>query len=230
MPDVSVAEAARALGVDDSRVRQMLRSGSLAGRHVGRAWVVPTDSIAELTEHRPGSGRPLAPKRAWALLDLLDGGSAPWLDRYARSKVRAQLRNLAGSEPNVWRDALRAREKRQQVQAHRAALKRLAHSDDVWPAGPAAASQAGADLVALGALPEYYVDLEAWPELAQTLHLKEAADRPGAVVRLPREVWPFGPDGPGRAALAASLLDSGEWRAARAGAEVLNDLAARYLR
>ena len=228
MADVSVAEAASALGVDASRIRQLLRSGALAGRHVGRAWVVPVEALAELSEHRPAGGRPLAPRRAWALLDLLDGGNAPWLDRFARSQVRAYLRGLAGAEPGVWRDALRAREHRQLVAAHRAALARLSDSEGVWPAGPAAASAAGADLVAYGALPEFYVHAEAWPALARSLHLVSADGRPNVVVRVPREVWPFGPGGPGHAALAASLL-GGEWRAARSGADVLNELAACHL-
>lgn len=230
MADLSVAEAAKVLGVDQSRVRQMLRSGALAGRHVGRAWVVPADAVALAGEHRSGSGRPLSPQRAWGLLDLLDGGNAPWLDRSARSRVRAQLRGLAGADAAVWRDALRARERRQPVRAHRAALSRLAESAEVWPAGPAAASQAGADLVAPGAIPEFYVAAQAWPTLVKQLRLSPAAGPADAVVHIPKDVQPFGPAGPGRAALAASLLDSGEWRAARAGAEILNDLAARYLR
>jgi hypothetical protein len=229
MADLSVAEAASALGLDESRVRQMLRSGALAGRHVGRAWVVPADAVAMLSQHRPAGGRPLSPQRAWGLLDLLDGGKAPWLDRYARSKVRAHLRRLAGGEPAAWGDALRARERRQPVRAHRAALARLRETDGVWPAGPASASLAGADLVAPGAVPEFYINAEAWPGLAGELRLAPAPGRPDAVVRVPRDVWPFGPGGPGRAVLAASLLDVGEWRAARAGADVLNHLAARYL-
>lgn len=228
--DLSVAEAASALGIDESRVRQMLRSGALAGRHVGRAWVVPADAVAMLVQHRPAGGRPLSPQRAWGLLDLIDGGKAPWLDRYARSKVRAQLRRLSGGNPAVWRDALRARERRQPVRAHRAALGRLSDADGVWPAGPAAASLVGADLVAPGAVPDFYISEEAWPVLVKELRLSPASDRPDAVVRVPRDVWPFGQGGPGRAVLAASLLDSGEWRAARAGTDVLNDLAARYLR
>jgi hypothetical protein len=63
--------------------------------------------------------------------------------------------------------------------------------------------------------------------VARELHLSPAAGFADIVVRVPRGLWPFGPDGPGRAALAASLIDSGDWRAARAGAEVLNDLAAQ---
>lgn len=230
MSDLSVGEAARALGVDESRVRQLLRNGALPGRRIGRAWLVPAEAVALLVQQRPAGGRPLSPQRAWGLLDVLDGGRAPWLDRYARSKVRAHLRRLVGAEPAVWRDALRARERRHAIEAHRAALARLATSDGVWPAGPAAASQAGADLVAPGAVPEFYVNAGLWPGLVEQLRLREAPRRPDVVVRIPEDLWPFGPSGPGRAAVAASLLDSVEWRAVRAGGEVLNDLGAQILR
>jgi hypothetical protein len=225
--DLSVAEAANALEVDESRVRQMLRSGALSGRHVGRAWVVSGDALADLRQRRSPAGRPLAPKRAWALLDLLDGAKAAWLDPVARSQVRAHLRRLTEADAARWRAALRGREERHHVTGHRAALSRLAETDGVWTAGPAVASTIGADLVAPGARAELYVSSAAWSALARKLHLLPAGGRAGVVVRVPLGLWPFGPDGPGRAALAASLVDSGEWRAARAGAEVLNDLAAR---
>ena len=163
-----VAEAASALGVDDSRVRQMLRSGVLAGRHVGRAWVVSADALSDLREHRSVAGRPLAPKRAWALLDLLDGGRGPWLEQVARSQVKGQLRRLAGSEPAGWRNALRSREDRHRVSGHSAAIRRMAEVEGAWQAGPAAAPDAGADLVAPGALPEFYVPGDRWLALASS--------------------------------------------------------------
>jgi excisionase family DNA binding protein len=225
--DLSVAEAARALAVDESRVRQLLRSGALGGRHVGRAWLVSGEALADLRSQRSPAGRPLAPKRAWALLDLLDGGRAAWLEPVARSQVRAHLRRLRGAEAAQWRAALRAREARHPVNGHRAALSRLAVTDGVWPAGPAMASAIGADLVAPGARSELYVPHENWPALARQLHLSPAVEGAAVLVRVPRGLWPFGPNGPGRAALAASLIDSGEWRTARAGADVLNDLATR---
>jgi excisionase family DNA binding protein len=225
--DLSVAEAASALGVDDSRVRQMLRAGTLDGRHVGRSWVVSADSVSSVQANPSRVGRPFAPQRAWAVLDLLDGGQGDWLPRVARSQVRAQLRSLVGADAATWRSVLRARESRRPVKGHSAALSRLAGTKGVWLVGPSAASSAGADLIAPGARPEFYISDERWPALAHSLHLSEADSGPDAFVRIPKGLWPFGPAGPGRAALAASLLDSGEWRAAKAGADVLNELAER---
>jgi excisionase family DNA binding protein len=228
--DLSVAEAANQLGVDGSRVRQLLRAGTLAGRHVGRDWLVSADAVAALRERPRCPGRPFAPRRAWGLLDLLDGGDAAWLGPVARSHVRAHVRRLAGADAAIWRGALRARDDRHPVHAHRAALSRLVASEGVWPAGAAGAAAVGADLVPYAAVAEVYVPAEKWELLARSLHLVPAPGPPDVVVRVPRQLWPFGPAGPGRAALAATLLDSAEWRAGRAGAEMLNELAASLRR
>ena len=225
--DLSVAEAADRLELDPSRVRQLLRSGSLAGRRIGRDWLVSAEAVAHLARNRPGGGRPPAPRRAWALLDLLDGGGASWLDPVARSHVRATARAMAGKDPAEWRRVLRGREDRLAVAGHQAGIGRLASSENVWAAGPAVANAIGADLVVHQPVPEFYVSSQDWDHLARYLHLRVGVSDPDAWVRIPRQLWPFGPSGPGQAALAASLLD-GEWRAARAGAELL-DIAARRL-
>lgn len=226
MADVSVAEAASRLGLDPSRVRQLLRSGALNGRRIGRDWVISAEAVSALVNDRPGSGRPPAPRRVWALIDLLDGGEAAWLDPVARSHVRARARAMAGKDASEWRRVLRGREDRMAVAGHRAAIDRLIHAENVWPAGPAVASSIGADLVVHQSVPELYIPAENWDGLARRLHLRLHVVDPDVWIRLPRRLWPFPPSGPGHAALAASLLD-GEWRAARAGAELLNDAARR---
>jgi hypothetical protein len=226
MDDLVVAQAADQLGVDPSRVRQLLRAGALQGRHVGRDWLISARSVAALQQLPPSPGRPAVPRRAWALLDLLDGGKAAWLDPVARSKVRAQISRLVGADTPVWAKALKGREDCYSVSGHRAAIGRLLQNPDVWPAGPAAAAEfGGADLVVHQAIPEAYVRADRWPGLAERLRLHAAEGHPDVWVRVPRQLWPFGPAGPGRAALAATIVDAGEWRARRAGVEILNDLA-----
>lgn len=224
---LSVAEAAGVLGVSDVRVHKMLRDGILPDRHVGRAWVVPTEAVAGLAARQVGAGRPLAPLRAWALLDMLDGGKAPWVAPVARSQVRAEMRRLEGADASVWRAALRSRESRLAVSRHRSAIDRLAEADDVWPAGPATARESGADLVVAGAVPEFYLPAERWPALERKLRLGPTAGRPSAYVRIPRRRWPFGSAGSGRA--GGQPLDGDDWRAARAGVDVLNERAREFL-
>lgn len=227
--DMSVAEASVALGVDASFVRRMLRSGALRGRHLGRAWVVSGEALAELQERRVGAGRPLSPRRAWAMLSIVDGGRPDWISPVARSQVRAKLRQLHGADARVWRGALRSREDRHALSGHRSAVARLADIRDVWRAGVGAASMVGADLMVAEAVPEFYVREDRWELIASKLHLVPASGRPDAYVRVPRGMWPFGSEGPHSAVLAASLVDSSDWRAVRAGADVLNNLAGEAL-
>jgi excisionase family DNA binding protein len=51
--EISTQEAASMLGRTDSRVRQLLRDGTLPGRRVGRRWLVQR---AAVTAYRDGAG------------------------------------------------------------------------------------------------------------------------------------------------------------------------------
>lgn len=226
--DISVQEAAERLGVDPSRVRQLIDAQVLPARRAGRMWLLPAEDVARLVAQRPGPGRPLAPARAWALLDLLDGGSAPWLSAVARSQVRAQLRALAGADAARWRSLLRARSTVHPVHAHPAALRRLDVDATVRPAGAARAANAGADLVAVDPVPEVYVPADSWPQLRDRLRLQDAEGDANLRVRVPAGLWPWVDTGPGPADLAADLLESDEPRAVSAGVALLNALAVRY--
>jgi excisionase family DNA binding protein len=227
--ELSVREAAERLGVDASRVRQLIAANELGARSIGRAWLVSAEDVNRLASHRHGPGRPLAPARAWGLLDLLDDGSAPWLSPVARSQVRALLRQLHGADADRWRSALRARSGVHRMEAHPSALRRLKADPAVRPAGPELAVHAGADLVVLGAVPEVYVSAADWPHLGQRLRLREAEGHANLLVRVPVGVWPWSEDkAVGPAALAADLLDSSEPRAVSAGARLLDDLTRRH--
>jgi len=234
--EVNVAEAARRLGVNDSRVRQLLRAGELRGRRLGSSWLIPAEEVArrERSERRPG--RPLAPKRAWAVLDLLDGGRAAWLSDPARSQVRRYLADLQVPGPDGWWAALRGRSRVLDVVAHPAAIDRLRRVDGLQQAGPAAVVGRGFDIVDLAdPVPELYVPAEVWPDLARSLALREGAE-PNLRIRIPREVWPFADAGSSGgvvasdAVLAADLLESDEPRAVAAGAARLDELLDAWLR
>ena len=214
--NLSVAEAAAQLDVDRSRVEQLLRAGRLVGRRSGRIWLVDADSVASLGAHPRPAGRPMAPARAWGLLDILDGGVAPWLAPVARSQVRARLRALRRADADAWRALLRSRSDVLSVVVHPAVLERL--GEGALRAGADRAAELGADLVVLDPVVEVYVQPEEWPHLAEVWHAKEVAAAGNLVVRLPRAVWPFEHRGEvGPAALAADLLDSHEPRAVSAG-------------
>lgn len=219
MAGLTVVDAARRLGIDASRVRQMLRLGELAGQRHGRVWIVDEAAVAKRA-HRPvPGGRPLAPARAWALLDLIDGGSAPWLTTQSRSQVRARARGLQGAPPERLRAVLRSRSSRRWFSAHPAALSRLTDDRRVIVAGAVEATRAGLDLVSVHSVPELYVRETDLPELIRTLSLRPAATRSDVLIRVPREVWPFAGRSAGPAVLAADLLESDEPRAVTAAGD-----------
>lgn len=225
--DLSVGETAALLGVHRSRVEQLLWSGQLRGRRAGRLWFIDAQSVYEVRSRSRAPGRPLAPGRAWGLLDLLEGGGAPWLSSVARSQVRARLRGLGDADADRWRALLRGRSQRLPVRVHPGALAALLGEEAVLPAGLARAACAGADLVVIDPLPEIYVRVEEWPALAERWHPQPAPGAENLRVHLPRTVWPFaGRDEVGPAALAADLLDSAEPRAISAGETLLRELLA----
>lgn len=233
--ELDVREAARRLGVNDSRVRQLLRAGELRGRRLGNSWLIPAEEVARRARSARGPGRPLAPKRAWAVLDLLDGGRAAWLSDPARSQVRRYLSGMVGAEPDGWRSALRGRSRVLDVVAHPAAIERLRGADGVHLAGSAAADGRRFDIVALAEpVPEFYVEGGRWPDLSRLLALREGP-APNLRIRVPREVWPFdGKDASGEvvvrdAVVAADLLEADEPRAVAAGAARLDELLEAWL-
>jgi hypothetical protein len=234
--EIAVSDAAVRLGVSEPRVRQLLVSGDLAGRRLGRVWLVSADSVARLQQNPRLTGRPLGPRRAWGLLDILAGGNAPWLASSARSQLRASTRRLAGAGPDLWRAALRGRNDVLPCQVHPAALSRLADREGVLPAGLAAIAGRAFDLtVGPRDIDQVYADPVLWPGISRDLVIRAAGPASPALVAnlavlLPRIAWPFG----GRAVLpdsvlAADLLDSPEPRAASAGALRLNELTEESL-
>lgn len=260
--EISVREAADRLGLDESRVRRLLRSGQLAGRAVGGRWLVRDDDVSRLRQQANPSGRPMAPARAWALLRMLDSGdlrdprAAALLPPSALSQVRSLARSgeLVAAGQDRWRSMLRARADVYVCAGHPAAVRRAVEHPAGRRAGAKAAVQAGADLVVVDEVAEVYLPAAAWDQLPEALHLEVDGPRQGwaggrppwwegraresmLVVRVPRDVWPFGEgaseheplDGPGAGCLAADLLESLDSRVTAAGVHLLARAARRLV-
>jgi excisionase family DNA binding protein len=229
--DIAVKDAAQRLGLSESRIRQLLIAGDLNGRRIGRAWLVDSEDVARLQGQQRRSGRPVGPKRAWAIADLLSGGRAPWLSYSERSQVRSYAARLEEPSPDEWRSILRGRSKLRPVRAHPAAVARLGQFDHVLLAGPAEAVRRGFDLVAVGEpRPEFYMPISEWGHIARSLALQPSHDA-NLIIRHPLMVWPFEDrDAIPDAAIAADLLHSAEPRAVRAGQLRLNELLKDMLR
>jgi excisionase family DNA binding protein len=89
---ITTSEAARRLGVSAHEVRRLVGSGDLAATPVGRMLLVDQAMVRARMHARPGPGRALAPRTAWAALWEASGERATWLDRSTRSRLRRWLR------------------------------------------------------------------------------------------------------------------------------------------
>lgn len=226
--DLSASEAAALLNVSAVRVGQLLRSGDLPARRVGRTWVVRSEDVYALAATARPSGRALSPARAWGLLNLLDGGRAVWLDASARSKMRAVARKLPDRSAAELAALLRNRAGVHRVRMHPSAVRRVVSSPGVVLAGAVVAAEQGADLVVVDEVPEIYLDQAGWSAVVSRYGPEDRADEPNLIVRVPPA--PFGLPSTGSitpAVLAADLLDSPEPRAAAAGAVWLTELVHR---
>lgn len=220
--EISVRQASDRLGLDESRVRQLLRSGQLAGRTVAGRWLVRDEDVVRLRQQSNPSGRPMAPARAWALLRMLDSGdlhdahAAALLPPSALSQVRSLARSgeLTTAGADRWRSLLRARADVYACVGHPAAVRRAVDHPAGRRAGAKTAAHMGADLVVVDEVAEVYLPAEVWGHLREDLHLEVDEPRRGwagghlpgwdgrsresmLVVRVPRAVWPFGMDAPG---------------------------------
>ena len=66
---VTVAEAARRLGVGERQLRRLIETGGLLAIGHGRSWVVDPVSVEDYRRRRrPTAGRYLSPRMSWAAL------------------------------------------------------------------------------------------------------------------------------------------------------------------
>ncbi len=84
--EVSVGQAADALGVSERRVRQLILAGRLRARKVGREWLVDGASLPA----GPRRGRPMSVAVAWAFVADIppaEGAQAMWRRRSRRARL-----------------------------------------------------------------------------------------------------------------------------------------------
>ena len=89
--EVGVVEAAERVGVSQHRLRHLIRAGELPARRVAGRWVLDSADVDRYAQGRR-PGRPLSPRVAWGLVDLLESGRARGLSAPERSRMRKRLR------------------------------------------------------------------------------------------------------------------------------------------
>ena len=220
---VSVAEAARALGVSDRRIRALIRAGALAAQHVGGRWLVSRADVEQRARRRGRPGRPLGERNAWALVARLSGAEWPELTPWDRSRLKQRLarRSLLSLA-----DELRDRAEPHLFRGDERVLERLRDDSDIVLSGVNAAAAYGVDIRAPGVV-EAYVDRDRLRDLVYRYALRPAEiAEANVVLRVVDESVPRARQGVAPvAAVALDLLESSDDRSRRAGREL-----ARHLR
>jgi excisionase family DNA binding protein len=211
---VPVSEAARRLGVSRHRVHQRIARGGLRAQKVGTIWLVDARDLRPARRTRPMSAR-----MAWALAELLEGGSPPVApSELRRLREKADWIRSAPEEEDVpaavssW---LAARGRRIEAQLHGGDLAELRSDPRLVLSGvsdPRAGLSSSGDVEAYvspddaeAISAEYYLDLRGRPVSPNViLHVAEVPT-----------------SGVPALMSAADLFDRGDPRELRAGVEML---------
>lgn len=196
---LSVAEAARQLGVSRARVYALLDAGQLDGIDAGEGVRVTAASVERRRAREAATGAPLSTTAAWAVLALASGdpafvarlaGLLAPRDR-ARAKARLQTQGLLGLAPR-----LEARGVARRFQTTPAAVAALGADAGVVLTGVPATRALDWDLGQLdeAAAPvvDGYLSELRLVDLIEQFEL-DADPRGAVVLRAVREPWPFPP-------------------------------------
>ncbi|MGH2728974.1 MAG: helix-turn-helix domain-containing protein, partial [Actinomycetota bacterium] len=70
---LSVQEASDQLGINEARVRALIKAGGLDANKIGGRWLVDPASVRRRLSASPGRGRPWKPEHVWDRLLALEG-------------------------------------------------------------------------------------------------------------------------------------------------------------
>ena len=217
--EVSVLEAAEALGISARRVRALIDSGQIAARRSGRrVWLVDLDAARSARRRPRSAGQPISSRSAWAILDLAEGRRPHGLSASEIGRAKQRVRRLADLRPG----ALASRARVHRLRAHPGVLKRLGEDPALVLGGSSAAGRHGADLIAVDRV-EAYIRPEDLAAFVSRYALRQAPDgRENVLIRVPSEwQFPSGVRDAPVAVVAVDLIDAGDERSVRAGRKLL---------
>jgi excisionase family DNA binding protein len=230
MANVSVAEAARRLGVGVPRIHKRIADGSLRAERIGSQWVVDELSLLRVAEHRE-PGRPLSSRSAWAIIALAesDDEALAALAPIERSRAKARLDELIASVPKrlsedsvrqlaaELRKLFRNRAERRCYKAAAADLADL-REDERWQSliSPASSGIASTEI-------DGYVAANDLPGLERAFLLTPAVDDGNVVIHSLPDGQPSYPDS--KLQLAADLADQRGAREELRAAELLREVS-----
>jgi len=99
MDGLMTKDAARALGVSQRQVTELLRAGKLSGEQLSDGtWLVTPRSISERRSLNAGAGRTWSAESSWALLGELSGQSPTGLSPSTLARIRRRIRTSTVEE------------------------------------------------------------------------------------------------------------------------------------
>lgn len=230
MPELTVPEAAEHLSVHQSRVRELLATGTLRGRRVGRQWVI---DATDLDRHRDlvrggATSRAMSARTAWAAGALLDGQETAWIASSEKSRLRSRLLRHV-DEVATFRRWLSSRQSStERFRIAESDIAALLQESGVVATGISAAHVHGVRISAVGEA-DAYVTAEVASRLTKEYFLV-GSDRGNLLLRIVDGTWHTdtamaraGTLITTRLMTAVDLLDADDPRSASAGRELLRD-------
>jgi len=210
---ISLAEAAKRLGVSVQRVQQMVAERKLPVETFGNQLVLDSHLFARLSR-RP-TGRPVSARNAWALLAIISGDRPTFVDR---SKL-SRLRRLARDRQQVL-DALRYSQPRSRVLRYDFFPAQLSQLSELLPLRTGLAAELRElHLEEGGNLLDAYVSEGTLSDIDRRFHPALNVARPNVQLRVPSEPWVL-EHGVSPPVVAADLLDDPDPRVVRAAEAV----------
>ncbi len=219
---LSVPQAAERPGISPAAVRLRIAGGELAAVKLGRDWRLDERDVLRLARRGDGSGRPLSPAMAWAVLLLASGDEAGADLLLEVPRYRARARQWQREHPLAEHaDRLRERARREVFDAHPSELARLRDRPDVLLTGASAGDLVG--LVGGAEAVEFYATAAAAAVIVDA-HALAPGDGSVTVRWVPEDIWgqlDAGARIAPRAAVLVDLLESDDPRARREAARAL---------
>lgn len=218
---ITVADAARRLGVTQQRVRQLIGNHELPAERVGRSYVVRVEDVERRVSLLPRDGRRFTPAHAWGLIEIAAGKPAPWLDRATRYRLRRLLRErgLRNLRPRLTDRATLT-----QMRAHPSELPGLRSDARLVLTGASAASELRLGLLA-GQVVDGYLDARHVDDVVARYHLRASRD-PNVNLRVVpsfSDAWSHERCAP-LSAVALDLLDDPDPRTRALGEQLLEQM------
>jgi excisionase family DNA binding protein len=207
MPMISLAEAARQLGLTRQRIQQLVIDRDLPTQRAGNQVLIDTNLLVDLAR-RPAA-RPLSSRNAWALLAILSRERPEFIDRHQLSK----LRHLAADRDRTI-SLVRHSQPRSRLFRFEFFPAQLRDLATTLPLKTGLAARLPAlHLVTPDELLDAYLPGPTLEDLRRRYRPEEGVSNPNAVLRVPTQDWVL--SGVRPLVVAADLLNHPDPRVVR---------------